>query len=161
MSTTAVLAIPDFRKQFIVETDASHMGLGAVHMQEDRPIGFLRKPVSATNKYLSIYEKEFLSLIMVVERWHPYLQRQEFIIKTDHKSLTYLNEQSLQLDLQGKTMTRLMGLQFKILYKKGKENKAAVALSRISALMQVQSCSKVKPLWIQEVANSCANDSRA
>jgi hypothetical protein len=48
--------------------------------------------------------------------------------------VTYLNEQSLQLDLQGKAMTRLMGLQFKILNKKGKENKAAVALSRISAL---------------------------
>jgi hypothetical protein len=59
---------------------------------------------------LSKYEKEFLALIMAVERWHPYLQRQEFIIKIDHKSLAYLNEQSLQSELQRKAMTRLMSL---------------------------------------------------
>jgi hypothetical protein len=36
---------------------------------------------------------------MAVEKWRPYLQRQEFIIKTDHKSLAYLNEQVLQSEL--------------------------------------------------------------
>jgi hypothetical protein len=42
--------------------------------------------------FLSIYEKEFLALIMAVKRWRPYLQRQEFIIRTDHKSLAFLND---------------------------------------------------------------------
>jgi hypothetical protein len=113
-------------------------------MQEDRPIAFLSTPLSATNKFLSIYEKEFLALIMVVERWRSYLQRKEFVIKTDHKSLAFLNEQSLQSELQRKAMTRLMGLQFKILYKKGKEN--LDALSRISNIMAIQACSEVKPI---------------
>jgi hypothetical protein len=83
MSTTPVLALPNFSKQFIVETDALDMGLGAVLMQDDRPIAFLSKPLSANNKFLSIYKKYFLALIMAVDRWCPYLQRQEFIIKTD------------------------------------------------------------------------------
>jgi hypothetical protein len=125
-------------------------------MQEDRPIAFLSTPLSATNKFLSIYEKEFLDLIMVVERWRSYLQRKEFVIRTDHKSLAFLNEQSLQSELQRKAMTRLMGLQFKILYKKGKEN--LDALSRISNIMAIHACSEVKPIWIQEVANSYATD---
>jgi hypothetical protein len=56
-----------------------------------------------------------------------------------NKSLAYLNEQSLQSELQRKAMTRLIGLQFKIVYKKGKENKAADALSRIPAIMTIQS----------------------
>jgi hypothetical protein len=99
MSSTLVLALPDFNKQFIVETDASHIGLGAVLMLDDRPIAFLSKSLSANNIFLSIYEKKFLALIMAVEKWRPYLQRQEFIIITDHKSLAFLNDQSLHSDL--------------------------------------------------------------
>jgi hypothetical protein len=148
MTTTPVLALPDFVVPFTVEADASNQGLGVVLMQHDKPIAFLSKPLSSSHKYLSIYEKEFLALIMVVERWRPYLQRQEFIIKTDHKSLTYLNEQTLQSDLHRKAMTRLMGLQFRIQYRKGKDNLAADALSRINPLMQIQSFSEVTPLWI-------------
>jgi hypothetical protein len=90
-----------------------------------------------TNKFLSIYEKEFLALIMAVERWRPYLQRQKFVISTDHRSLAFLNDQTLHSELQRKAMTKLMGLQFSIVYRKGRENKVAVALSRIPNLMVI------------------------
>jgi hypothetical protein len=43
----------------MVETDASDIGLGAVLMQDNRPIAYLSKPLSASNKLLSIYEKDF------------------------------------------------------------------------------------------------------
>jgi hypothetical protein len=149
MSSTPVLALPDFSKQFVVETDATDIGLGAVLMQDDKPIAFLSKSLSANNKFLSIYEKEFLALIMAVERWRPYLQRQEFVIRTDHKNLAYLNDQSLHSELQRKAMTKMMGLQFKIVYRKGKENAAADALSRLNSLFSIQLCSEVKLVWIQ------------
>jgi hypothetical protein len=68
MTSTPVLALPDFSQQFMIETNASDLGLGAVLMQNDKPIAFLSKPLSLTNKFLSIYEKEFLALIMVVEK---------------------------------------------------------------------------------------------
>jgi hypothetical protein len=99
MPSTPVLALSNFEQQFTVETDASDIGLRAVLMQNDRPTAYLSKPLSAANKFMSIYEKEFLALIMAIEKWQPYLQRQEFIVKTDHKSLAYLNEQVLQLEL--------------------------------------------------------------
>jgi len=82
---------------------------------------------------------------MAVERWRHYLQRKEFIIQTDHKSLVYLNEQILHSDMQRKAMARLMGLQFKIIYRKGKENVAVDALSRVGHMMDVQSISFVQP----------------
>jgi hypothetical protein len=135
MTTTPVLALPNFTVPFIVETGASDQGLGAVLMQHDKPIAFLSKTLSSNHKFLSIYEKEFWALIMAVERWRPYLQRQEFIIKIDHKSLAYLNEQTLQSNLQRNAMTRMMGVQFRIQYKKGKDNLAADALSKINPLM--------------------------
>jgi hypothetical protein len=161
MTTAPVLAITEFEQQFIVETDACDLGIGAVLMQKVRPIEFLSKALGPLHKKLSIYEKEFLALIMVVEKWHPYLQRQEFLIRTDHKSLSYLTEQNLHSEMQRKAMTRLIGLQFKVVYRKGKDNLAADALSRVNHLLDLQTISEVTPQWVQEVLNSYATDSNA
>lgn len=161
MTKTPVLALPNFQDVFTIETDACQDGIGAVLMQQGRPIAYLSKALGEKHKTLSIYEKEFLALIMAVERWRHYLQRQEFIIITDHKSLAYLNEQNLHSDMQRKAMTRLMGLQFKIVYRKGKKNVAADALSRAAHLMALQAVSSVQPAWVQEVLNSYSTDSQA
>lgn len=112
MTTTPVLALPRFDLLFVIETDACDDGLGAVLMQKGRPIAFISKALGQNNKHLSIYEKEFLALILAVDRWRQYLQRHPFIVRTDHKSLTFLGEQHLQSDLQTKAMTKLMDLQF-------------------------------------------------
>ena len=161
MSSTPVLALPNFQEVFEVETDAFDEGIGAVLMQKGQPIAFLSKALGETHKHLSIYENEFLALIMVVDKWRPYLQRNEFVIKTDHKSLSFLMEQNLHSDLQRKAMTRLMGLQFKVVYKKGKDNVAADALSRVGHLVAIQAVSMSVPVWVHEVANSYATDSQA
>jgi hypothetical protein len=130
-------------------------------MQAGQPIAFLSKALGQKHKALSIYEKEFLALIMAVEKWRSYLQRQEFVILTDHKSLAYLSNQNLHSDMQRKAMTRLMGLQFKIVYRKGKENVAADALSRVAHLHAIQAVSMVKPDWVQDILHSYTTASRA
>jgi hypothetical protein len=119
MASTPILAPPKFDLPFTVETDASDVGLRAVLMLQGRPIAFLSKALGEKNKHISIYEKEFLALIMAVDKWRQYLQRGAFVIKIDHKSLTFLGDQQLQSDLQKKAMTKLMGLQYHIVYKKG------------------------------------------
>ena len=161
MTQTPVLILPNFDAPFVVETDACATGIGAVLMQDQRPVAFLSKALGPTHQHLSIYEKEFLALIMAIEKWRSYLQRQEFTILTDHKSLSYLTEQNLQSDLQRKAMTRLMGLQFKVLYRKGKENLAADALSRVGHLMALQAISSTTPVWLQAVLNSYHTDVEA
>jgi hypothetical protein len=161
MVSTPVLQLPNFQKQFIVEIDTCDLGIGAVLMQDQHPLAFLSKPLSATHQQLSIYDKEFLALLMAVERWRPYLQRGEFVIRTDHHSLCYLDDQQLQSPLQRKAMAKLMGLQFKIVYRKGTENLAADALSRIGHLMTIQVCSEVQPAWLQEVVNTYVTDQDA
>lgn len=158
MVTAPVLAIPDFSQPFIVETDASDTGIGAVLIQRDQPVAFLSKALGPQHQKLSIYEKEFLALIMAVERWRTYLQRQEFIIRTDHQSLSYLTEQHLHSDMQRKAMTRLMGLQFKVVYRKGKENIVADSLSRVGHLCSTTTVSHVQPVWLQELLNSYNTD---
>jgi hypothetical protein len=54
-----------------------------------------------------------------------------------------------------------MGLQFKIVYKKGKKNVAADALSRVGHLLAVQAVTEIKPLWLHEVVNAYATDFKA
>lgn len=75
------------------------------------------------NSKLSIYEKEFFTVIMAIDKWRQYLQRGPFVIYKDYKSLCNLEDQ------QHKAMTKLLGLQFSFKYKQGVENGAADSLS--------------------------------
>jgi len=99
MVEAPVLALPDFTKTFVLETDASDYGLGAVLMQEGHLVAYLSKPLCQNNQSLSTYEKECMAIIMAVEKWCSYLQNREFIIRTDHKSLLYLTEQRVHTKL--------------------------------------------------------------
>lgn len=130
LTQSPVLALPDFSKQFVVETDASDKGIGAVLMQQGHPIAFISKALGVKSQMLSTYEKEFMAILLAVNKWRSYLQHAEFVIQTDHKSLTHLNEQQLGTSMQQKAFVKLMGLQYVIKYKKGAENQVADALSR-------------------------------
>jgi hypothetical protein len=88
MMSTPVLAVPNFNEVFTIETDTCADGIGAVLMQRGQPVAFLSKALGEKHKHLSIYDKEFLALLMAVDKWRQYIQHQEFIIKTDHQSLT-------------------------------------------------------------------------
>jgi hypothetical protein len=94
-------------------------------------------------------------------KWRTYLLHNEFIIKTDHKSLCFLEGQQLQSELQRKAMPKLMGLQFKIVYRQGKENLAADALTKVGHALALHAVSEVTPLWLQEILNSYVTDEEA
>ena len=116
MLSNPVLALPDFTKTFIIETDASDKGVGVVLLQEGHPIAYISRALGPKNQALSTYEKECLTILLAIDHWRSYLQHAEFIIKTDQQSLVHLDDQRLSTPWQHKALTKLMGLRYRIVY---------------------------------------------
>lgn len=79
-----VLVLPDFQKEFTVETNASCTEIGVLLFQDKRPIAFLSQA-----SIRSVYKRELLAIVMAITKWKHYLTGNEFVIKTDQRSLRH------------------------------------------------------------------------
>ena len=95
MINAPILAYPDFSRQFVLTTDASNVGLGAVlsqiHDGRERVVSYASRPLTRAEQNYSTTERECLGVIWATERFsHFLLGAENFIIQTDHDPLTYL-----------------------------------------------------------------------
>lgn len=128
-------------------------------MQDGHPLAYLSKALGPKSRGLSTYEKEYMAILLAVQAWRPYLQFQEFVILTDHKSLTQLGDQCLHTTWQQKVFSKLLGLQYHIVYRKGTDNCAADALSRHpSPPALCAAVTSLIPSWLSAVTASYEND---
>jgi hypothetical protein len=131
-------------------------------MQEGRPLVFTSKQLSERNLGKSIYEKEMLVILHVVDLWRPYLLGQRFQIKTGHQSLKYFLKQCISSPEQQKWVTKLFGYDYEIIYKKGKDNVVANALSRkYEDEGSIFSLSFIVPDWLQAIRQEWIQDPKS
>lgn len=156
--SSPILRLLDFTKAFMVETDASNGGIGAVLMQEEQPLAYNSKGLSIRNQMKSVYEKELMAILFVVSKWRHYLEVTSFVIRTDQKSLKFLLDQWVTSMAQQKVVVKLMGLHYTIQYKKEADNRVADALSRRMETKQEARLyavtTTVTPAWLLEVLRS-------
>jgi hypothetical protein len=95
-----VLILPNFAKPFLIECDTSGRCIGAVLMQQQRPIAFFSQTLNERFLSMSTYEKELVALVSTVKKWKPYLLGYPFTIKTEHQSLKFMLEQKIGTPMQ-------------------------------------------------------------
>jgi hypothetical protein len=154
VTTAPVLALPNFKLPFILETDASGVGIGAVLHQQGHSIAYFSKKLVPRNQKKSAYFREMLAIAEAMAKFRHYLLGHKFIIRTDQKSLRSLMEQSLQTPEQQEWFHKFLGYDFTIEYKPGKDNMAADALSTVMTL----SWSEPKCQFIEQVRTTLEND---
>lgn len=125
------ILIPDFNKEFTLETDASNVGLGAVLRQEGKPIAFASRKLSILELKYGITEKEALAALWGMEKFQFYLIGKSFCLITDHQAMVYMNTKSEfgSARIQ-RWFERFNRFQFTVKYRKGPELIQADALSR-------------------------------
>ncbi|XP_070035135.1 uncharacterized protein [Nicotiana tomentosiformis] len=114
LTTSPVLALPDYSTPFVVETDASGTGIGAVLMQHGYPIAFISKVLSPRHLALSVYERELLALVFALTKWSHYLLGQYFIVKTDQKALNTKRERKMLLQIHFPELMVFLDTVFKL-----------------------------------------------
>ncbi|MCH80903.1 RNA-directed DNA polymerase (Reverse transcriptase) [Trifolium medium] len=149
LTSAPVLALPDFSKSFVIECDASGTGLGAILMQDKRPVAYFSKALGVRNLTKSAYEKELMVVVLAIQHWRPYLLGRKFVVSTDQKSLKKLMQQKIVTAEQHNWAAKLMGYDFDIIYKQGRLNKGADALSRVYDGAEFTAMSSVVK-WAQE-----------
>lgn len=118
----------------------------------------MSKALGPKNLGLSVYEKEFLAILLATQKLRAYLICGTFVIRTDQRSLKYLLDQKLSTPLQHKYLAKFMGFNYRIEYKKGVENGAADTLSRRGDANELMQLTILQPTWIQELNDSYDND---
>ncbi|GBG75776.1 hypothetical protein CBR_g21020 [Chara braunii] len=141
-----VLMVPDPQKPFIVTTDASQYGIGAVLAQQDgkklRPIEYMSKKMPSKKLAKSTYERKLYALYKALVHWRHFLFGRFFYLRTDHQTLKWIKTQPALSDAPKRWIEVIDQYDFKLEYEvidqydfkleylKGEYNKVADALSR-------------------------------
>ena len=132
LSGAPVLAFPVFGKDasaFVVQTDASAIGLGAVLEQNGKVIAYASRVLTKPEKNYSVIQRECLAIIFALKQFRHYLLGRPFTLLTDHAPLQWLSSQKME-GLLSRWALVLQEYDFQIKYQKGTHNVAADALSR-------------------------------
>ena len=130
-----MLRTPDFSLPFLVQTDASETAIGAALLQkfgnDVLPVAFASRKLQPRETRYTVGERECLAIIFALKKFDRYLYNKEFILYTDHSSLTSLKQKSPENSRLLRWSLFLENYKFQVKAIKGKENVLADFLSRM------------------------------
>lgn len=132
LASDEVLAYYDVSKPVVIQCDSSQSGLGAVLLQDNRPVEYASHSLSPTEQSYAQIEKELLAIVFGLERLHSYVYGRHTIVETDHKPLLSIVKKPLTSApkrLQ-RMLLRLQKYDFELHYRPGTQVIIADTLSR-------------------------------
>jgi hypothetical protein len=135
LTAAPILAYPNFRKTFILATDASYYGFGATLSQLDQnhkehPIAYASKSLRKEEVNYGATELECAAVVWAIEHFHKYLGATKFILVTDHSALKWLRTAEPKGRI-GRWILKLQPYNFEIFHKPGRIHSNVDALSRL------------------------------
>ncbi|KAJ1117862.1 hypothetical protein NDU88_006058 [Pleurodeles waltl] len=135
MCSTPVLLAPDYSKEFIVQTDASEEGIGAVLAQvneegQDQPVAFISRRLLPREKRWSAIEREAFAVVWSLKKLRPYLFGTHFCVQTDHRPLRWLRQMRGENPKLLRWSISLQGMDFTVEHRPGTAHANADGLSR-------------------------------
>ena len=136
LTTAPILAYPDFSRQFVLDTDASDTGIGAVLSQVDgdgqeRVVAYGSRLLTKPERRYCVTRRELLAVVTFTKQYRAYLTGRRFLLRTDHGSLTWLRNFKEPEGQLARWLERLQELDFEIVHRRGKKHTNADALSRL------------------------------
>jgi len=135
LTTESILRLPNLERDFVLRTDASEAGLGAVLLQEHEgvlhPVAYASRKLNSAERNYTVTEKEYLAVIFGISKYERYLYGRRFTLQVDHQPLAYLRQAKLT---NGRLMRWSLYLQpynVHVQYIKGSDNIGADYLSRM------------------------------
>ena len=128
-----MLTYPQFKQDsapFILQTDASSVGLGAVLEQNGHVIAYASRCLKKTEQHYSVIQKECLAVVFALKQFRHYLLGRPFQLLTDHSPLQWLSSQKME-GLLCRWSLVMQEYDFTIKYRKGCLNGNADVLSRV------------------------------
>lgn len=163
-----ILCCPNFDLPFVIQTDASDFGLGAVlsqqHEDGEKVVCYLSRSLTKNERRFSTTEKECLAVIFAIEKLRPYIEGTKFTVITDHYSLKWLYNIKDPVGRIARWAVRLQQYNFEIIHRKGKEHVVPDTLSRsVPSLNVVNVPSDLPPQsqdkWYLRMLSSVADNS--
>lgn len=145
LTAAPVLSNPDFTKPFIMQTDASDVGLGAVLVQgendDEKVVAYWSRKLTAAERKYQTTERECLAVVQAIEHFRPYIEGVHFSVITDHASLLWLQNLKDPAGRLGRWVLRLQAYNFTLSHRKGKFMTVADALSRAVETLEIENIS--------------------
>ena len=131
-----ILAFPNYNKPFLLDTDASEVGIGAVLSQQDdsgreRVIAYASRTLSKPERKYCVTRKELLSVVTFIRHFRPFLLGQKFTLRTDHGSLIWLSKFKQPEGQLARWIEKLQEYNFDIIHRPGNRHSNADSLSRL------------------------------
>ncbi|GJU99726.1 putative reverse transcriptase domain-containing protein [Tanacetum coccineum] len=130
LCSAPILALPQGAENFIVYCDASHKGLGAILMQNEKVIAYASRQLKIHEKNYTTHDLELGAVVFALKIWRHYLYGTKCTVFTDHKSLQHILDQKELNMRQHRWLELLSDYDCEIRYHPGKANVVADALSR-------------------------------